>query len=76
MAKYVVCFPETPDSPAVPPEELVRAVLELKNSPRPLDSPLSRYLVPDPFEPPPTEEAAQTPESPAPGSHETEDDRR
>jgi hypothetical protein len=58
MKKYLIVFPETPDSPAVPPEELVQQVqelvrraMELGRPPEELDPELARYVMLNPYHP-------------------------
>ena len=58
MPKYLIVFPDTPDAPCVPPDDLVRKVedlvrrsLELGRPPDELDPDLARYVRLNPFDP-------------------------
>lgn len=58
LPKYVIVFPETPNAPAVPPDDLVREVqdlvrrsMELGRLPAELDPELARYMRLDSFDP-------------------------
>jgi hypothetical protein len=58
MAKYMIVFPDTPDAPFAPPDDLVRKVedlvrrsMELGRPPEELDPDLARYVWLNPFDP-------------------------
>jgi hypothetical protein len=58
MPKYMIVFPDTPDAPCVPPDDLVRRVedlvrrsMESGRPPDELDPELARYVRLNPFDP-------------------------
>ena len=58
MPKYMIVFPDSPDAPCVPPDDLVRMVedlvrrsMDLGRQPDELDPELARYVRLNPFDP-------------------------